>query len=170
MSLSISPNLSLYSGIGALRQTDPVPDVTAAGPTSANEQGQQTGPTKVVGGISITSISININQTASTSSSDQLTTEVDKISRLANGDLVLQPLAEGYFSSPTNFVPTGSGATNGSPSETSDTSIALEILSMATTDASVHEGSQTTGKVDGATTPQGIAPDNSAYRPVDISI
>ena len=56
----------------------------------------------------------------------------DKVDPAGNGGgAVLQPYAEGYFSSPNNFVLTGNDGTT-SPQATSEASITLQILSVAT--------------------------------------
>jgi hypothetical protein len=168
MSLSIGPNLSIYPRAATPRQADPAGGAALSGQLAPNgSQSQQAGRSQVTDQINITSITVNINQTATAPSSSQLRVEVDRATRLGNGDSTLQPLAEGYFSSPTNFVPIGS--LGGSSSATSEVSVTLQILSE-TTNASVQAKSQPTDKVGAAVTPVNTPSDNSAYSSVDISI
>jgi len=115
----------------------------------------------------ITSITINISEGA-TASGDGLKLGLDKVAPTGTGGSALQPYAEGYFSTPTNFIPTGSDGAN--PSQTtSDASITLQILNEAITSsnqASSPQSQSATAPVAGA----GEKPGTATHRPVDISI
>ena len=113
MSLTIGPNLRPFYGSGASGSAL-TGRGTAAGRQSAlsPENADQTNQPSQTDQISITSITVNITQQTSGSRDSQLRLGVDKVDPAGNGGgAVLQPYAEGYFSSPANFVPTGSDGT-----------------------------------------------------------
>jgi hypothetical protein len=166
MPLTIGPNINSYPGAIGSKQADaPGRDPTTNRPAA----GAGAGRSQVTDQIDITSITININQTT-TAPNNQLQTELSSaIAPLRNGGSAPQPIAEGYFSSPTNFVPTGSGADPSSAN--SDISITLQILSETGTNTSKAKDQHSPGRADTATTPTaGSAPDNSSYQSIDISI
>jgi hypothetical protein len=168
MSLSIGPNIGIYSGTGAQRQADTSSRNATSGQSApAGEQSGQAGRSQITDQIDITSITININQTTTPPNSNQLTVGVGRATApLADGGGTPQPLAEGYFSSPTNFVPTGGGS--GSSSATSEAGIKLQILNETTNTAQTQNGPSATGDSSAGT--RSGQSDNSAYRAVNISV
>jgi hypothetical protein len=171
MSLTIGSNFGANSQAFAPERAAPSGGAAVPGNLApADGQGRQGGRGQVVDQINITSITINIDQAPSAASGSQLQLEVGKAgSPLADGGSALQPLGEGYFSSPTNFVPTGNEDVEGSSSSAaSEASLTLQILSE-TTNASTSDKKQPSSK-SGAATPTNVPPDNSAYVSVDISI
>jgi hypothetical protein len=168
MSLTIGSNFGAYPQ--ALTPAQAAPSGGAAVPGNSSPGDIQGGRGQVVDQINITSITININQAAPASSGSQLHLEVDRDVPLGNGVSALQPLGEGYFSSPTNFVPTGGGGVGegSSSAAASEASLTLQILSE-TTNASAGAKSQPSSKADPAIAAN-VPSDNSTYVSVDISI
>jgi hypothetical protein len=175
MSLTIGPNANGYAG--AWRQSDPTqrdPNTSRSG--SGGGEAQQTGQPQVTDQIDITSITININQTTTTPSSDQLQVDVTKAAPpLATTGQVAQPL-QGYFSSPNNFVPFGSSSADSS--STTEDSITLQIESETVTAAtpsdaqSTHtKGHHPRGQAEATASSNGSStPDKSTHPSIDISI
>jgi hypothetical protein len=180
MSLTIGPNVHSYAGASASRQADAAGrDPNVSPPTPGGGEGHQTGRSQVSDQIDITSITINISQTTTTQGSDQLQVGVFEGSSPLGSGQPGQPgqlLGEGYFSSPTNFVPVGSGGADSS--STTEASITLQILSEnATTSAQTQgqsgqaKGQHSLGKEDAAGNSNvSSTPNNSAYQSIDISI
>ena len=102
MSLSIGPSLGGYYGSGASGGAK----IPAAGSSSET---QQTGAPQTVDQVDITSITVTITQGSASSNDRQLRLGLDKIVPTGSGGSALQPYANGYFSSPTNFVSTDNG-------------------------------------------------------------
>jgi hypothetical protein len=164
---SIVPSPSAYSASSRSASAwKSARDPAAGRPSSAgNSNVGQT--SQVSEQVNITSITINISEGA-TASGDGLKLGLDKVAPTGTGGSALQPYAEGYFSTPTNFIPTGSDGAN--PSQTtSDASITLQILNEAITSsnqASSPQSQSATAPVAGA----GEKPGTATHRPVDISI
>lgn len=164
---SIVPSPSAYSASSPSASAwKSARDPAAGRPSSAGDSsaGQTS---QVAEQINVTSITINISEGA-TASGDGLKLGLDKVVPTGTGGSTLQPYAEGYYSTPTNFIPTGSdGAT---PSQTtSDASITLAILNEAITSsdqASSPQSQSGTVLAAGAGGKPGIA----SYKSVDISI
>lgn len=171
MSLTVGPNLSAFYGSEASGSAL-TGRGTAAGRQSAlsSENADQTNQTSQTDQINITSITVNITQQTSGLGDGQLRLEVDKVDPAGNGGGAdLQPYAEGYFSSPSNFVPTGNDGTT-SPQATSEASITLQILSVATASTEAIN-QQTPGGADlNVTASHRAAPSGGSYRSIDISI
>jgi hypothetical protein len=176
MSLTIGPNVHSYAGTSSSRQAEAAGrDPNASRQAPGGGEDQQTGRSQVSDQIDITSITINISQTITTPGSDQLQVGVVKAAPLGSGQPA-QLLGEGYFSSPTNFVPVGSGSAGSS--STTEANITLQILSeTATTSAQAEgqsghaKGQHSSAREDAGGNSKGSStPENSAHQPVDISI
>jgi hypothetical protein len=161
MSLSIGPSLSGYYGSGASGGAK----IPAAGPSRA---GQQAGAPQSVDQVNLTSITVTITQGSTSSNDSQLKLGLDKIVPTGGGGSALQPYADGYFSSPTNFVSTANGG-EASSQATSEASITLQILSETTTNSAQAIG-QEPSDGSGAPARHGVAARAASHQPVDISV
>ncbi len=108
MSLTIDPNINGYPGAIASKQADaPGRDPNTNRPAPGAGERQPAGRSQITDQIDIVSITININETTTTPNNQRQTELSSAITPLRNGGSAPQPIGEGYFSSPTNFVPTG---------------------------------------------------------------
>lgn len=158
----LHPSSNRAAGASALAWTERNP---AGGRRSTSTVDGGGGRPQTVDQIDITSITLNITQGSFDAVDGQLRLGADKVIPTKDGGSVLQPYAEGYFSSPTNFVPTRSdGAT--SSQATSGASIALQILTETIT-------SQPSPGRAASTAPTGAynaATNDGSHRSVDISL
>ena len=159
MSLTIGSNFAAYPLARVPAQAASSGGTAVPGNlTPGAGQGQQGGRGQIVDQVNITSITINIDQTASAASGSQLQVGVSKaIAPLANGGSALQPLGEG-----------SEGVGDSSSADASEATLTLQILSEAT-DASAGSKSHPSGKADPATVAN-LPSENSSYLSVDISI
>jgi hypothetical protein len=161
MSLSIGSSPSGYYGSGASGGAK----IPAAGSSS---DAQQTGAPQTVDQVDTTSITVTITQGSASLNHGQLRLGLDKIVPTGSGGSALQPYAEGYFSSPTNFVSTANGG--GADSQAaSEASITLQILNETTTDSTQSGQQPSDGSSSGAPTLHGVAR-TAPHQPVDISV
>ena len=158
MSLTIGSNFAAYPLARVPAQAASSGGTAVPGNLTPGAGQGQGGRGQIVDQVNITSITINIDQTASAASGSQLQVGVSKaIAPLANGGSALQPLGEG-----------SEGVGDSSSADASEATLTLQILSEAT-DASAGSKSHPSGKADPATVAN-LPSENSSYLSVDISI
>jgi hypothetical protein len=166
---SIVPSASSYPGSSPSAAAWKSARGPAAGcPSSVGNSSAPQTP-QITDQINITSITVNISE-GTPAPGDGLKLELDKVVPTGTGASTLQPYAEGYYSAPTNFIPTGSdGAT--SSQATSDASITLQILNEAITSSDQANSSQSQSGTAPTADAGGSAKRGAAsYKAVDISI